>query len=323
MLNRSSVVALLLIASLASVFCKPSLVQAATIRRNGLHPPRARLAAAASVTGTVLDAATHQPVPGAQITVVGTTIGAVTDAEGHYRMEGVPAGAVTIRARRIGYTSSDRTVTLRDGESAAVDFSLGAVVSALDAVIVTGTAGGTQLRAIGNAVDKLDLAKDLKSSPAVNVQQLLGQKSPGVLILPSPGMVGAGSAVRIRGAASLSLTNQPIIYVDGVRVDNNPSAGPAIRNGRYGSRLNDFNPEDIESMEIIKGPAAATLYGTEASNGVIQIITKRGKSGKPRFELTEKEGGNFLPDAENRINLSYGKNPTTGALDSVNMITRW
>ena len=322
MSNRSSVVALLLIACLASVFSKPSLVQAATIRRNGLHPPRTRLAAA-TVTGTVVDADTHQPVPGAQITVVGTTIGTVTDAEGHYRLDGIPAGSATIRARRIGYGSSDRTVALRDGESVTVDFSLGTLVSALDAVIVTGTAGGTQMRAIGNTVDKLDISKDIKSSPAVNVQQLLGQKSPGVLILPSPGMVGSGSAVRIRGAASLSLTNQPIIYVDGVRVDNNPSAGPAIRNGRYASRLNDFNPEDIESMEIIKGPAAATLYGTEASNGVIQIITKRGKSGKPRFEFAVKEGGNFLPDVENRINLSYGKNPTTGALDSVNMITRW
>jgi TonB-linked SusC/RagA family outer membrane protein len=322
MSNRSAAVALLLIASLANLFIKPSPVRAATTSPNGSHPPRTLLAAA-TVTGTVVDADTHQPVAGAQITVVGTTIGAVTDGDGHYRLDGIPAGAVTIRARRIGYGSSDRTVKLGDGENATVDFSLGTLVSALDAVIVTGTAGGTQMRAIGNAVDKLDLSKEIKSSPAINVQQLLGQKSPGVLILPSPGMVGAGSAVRIRGAASLSLTNQPIIYVDGVRVDNNPSAGPAIRNGRYGSRLNDFNPEDIESMEIIKGPAAATLYGTEASNGVIQIITKRGKAGKPRFELTAKEGGNFLPNAENRINLSYGKNPTTGALDSINMITRW
>src|ERR1700681_1515459 len=168
MSNRSAAVALLLIASLANVFSNPSLVQASTIRPSGSHPPRARLAAAA-VTGTVIDADTHQPVPGAQISVIGTTIGTVTDAEGHYRLDGIPAGVVTIRARRIGYGSSDRTVTLRDGESAPVDFSLGTLVSALDAVIVTGTAGGTQLRAIGNAVDKLDLSKDINSSPAVNV----------------------------------------------------------------------------------------------------------------------------------------------------------
>ena len=146
-----------------------------------------------------------------------------------------------------------------------VDFTLTATALALDAMVVTGTPGGTQLRAIGNAVDKIDIAKVAETSPAVNVQQLLGQKSPGVLILPNPGMVGTGSAVRIRGAASLSLTNQPLVYVDGVRVDNNPAGGPAIRNGRYASRLNDFNPEDIESMEIIKGPAARGRPRAEAA----------------------------------------------------------
>jgi TonB-dependent SusC/RagA subfamily outer membrane receptor len=235
----------------------------------------------------------------------------------------VPAGTVRIRAKRIGYTSSDRDVTLADGAAANVDFALGAAALSLDALVVTGTPGGTQMRAIGNAVEKLDMAKIAETSPAVNVQQLLGQKSPGVMILPNAGMIGAGSAVRIRGAASLSLTNSPIIYVDGVRVDNSAASGPAIRNGRYGNRLNDFNPEDIESMEIIKGPAAATLYGTEASNGVIQIITKRGKSGKPRFDIAAKEGGNFMPNAEDRIRLTYGKNPNTGVLDSMNMLTRW
>ncbi len=277
----------------------------------------------ASVTGTVTDAASGLSIAGAQVSVTGTTLGAVTDAEGRYRITGLAPGEVHLRVRRIGYAGSERSITVRDDETATADFSLVAHIASLEQVIVTGTAGGTQLRAIGNAVDKLDLAKEGLSSPAVNVQQLLGQKSPGVLILPNPGMVGSGSAVRIRGAASLSLTNQPIIYVDGVRVDNNAAAGPAIRNGRYGARLNDFNPEDIESMEIIKGPAAATLYGTEASNGVIQIITKRGRNGKPRFDFTAREGANFLPNVENRINLSYGKNPTTGAPDSINIITHW
>ncbi|MDB4887578.1 MAG: TonB-dependent outer membrane protein SusC/RagA [Gemmatimonadetes bacterium] len=286
--------------------------------------PRLRPSAPAGiVTGTVTDAASHQPVAAAQVIVVGTGIGAVTDAQGHYRLVGVPAGSVRIRARRIGYGSTDQTVAVRDNESATVDFALTGATLALDAVVVTGTAGGTQMRAIGNTVDKLDVAKSIETSPAVNVQQLLGQKSAGVMILPNPGLVGSGSAVRIRGAASLSLTNQPILYVDGVRVDNNPAGGPAIRNGRYASRMNDFNPEDIESMEIIKGPAAATLYGTEASNGVIQIITKRGRSGKPRFDITLKEGGNFLPNVEGRIPYSYGISSVSGQRDSINMITRW
>ena len=308
--------------SLARASLAIGLATPVTALANTPLPPRTA-GFAASVSGTVTDVNTRQPIAGAQITVVGGTAGAMTDAQGRYRIAGVPAGAVTLRARRIGFGSVDRPVTLADGETATVDFALGASALALDAVVVTGTAGGTQMRAIGNAVDKLDIATSAQTSPAVNVQQLLGQKSPGVLILPNPGLVGSGSAVRIRGAASLSLTNQPIIYVDGVRVDNNPAGGPAIRNGRYASRLNDFNPEDIESMEIIKGPAAATLYGTEASNGVIQIITKRGRNGKSRLEVAVKEGGNFLPNAEERVGKVYGKNPASGVLDSINMLALW
>ncbi len=320
MSKHTTHVLLLAVTSLAAPLA--AAIAAAPAHRHAALPP-VQPARVASVTGTVIDSASRIPIAGAQVSVVGATPGAVTDAEGRYRITGLAPGTVQLRVRRIGYTASGRSITVRDGEMVTADFALVAGVASLDAMVVTGTAGGTQMRAIGNVVDKLDMAKEALSSPAVNVQQLLGQKSAGVVILPTPGMVGSGSAVRIRGASSLSLTNQPIVYVDGVRVDNDPSAGPAIRNGRYASRINDFNPEDIESMEIIKGPAAATLYGTEASNGVIQIITKRGKSGKPRFEFTAREGGNFLPNVESRINLSYGKNPSTGLPDSVNMITRW
>lgn len=275
---------------------------------------------AATITGTVTDERTLQKLAGVQITIAGSTLGAVTDIQGRYRITGVPAGSVTLRVRRIGYVATERTLGVAAGATITVDLGLVPAPLSLDAMVVTGTPGGTQVRAIGNAVERLDLAKAAELSPAVNVQQLLGQRSPGVVILPSSGMVGTGSAVRIRGAASLSLANQPLIYVDGVRIDNNASAGPAIRQGRQAARLNDFNPEDIESMEIIKGPAAATLYGTEASNGVIQIITKRGKAGKPQLTMTLREGANWLADAENRLRYTYGINPNTQMMDSVNMI---
>lgn len=280
------------------------------------HPPTVGI-----IAGTVTDERGQQPIPGAQIQVVGTTLGAMTDAEGKYRIVGVSAGTVILRVRRLGFNAADRTVAVGDDQTVTVDFALTPAPVSLDAMVVTGTPGGTQVRAIGNAVERLDAVKVRELSPAVNVQQLLGQRTAGVAVLPNSGMVGTGSAVRIRGAASLSLTNQPIIYVDGVRVDNDPAAGPAIRQGRQAARLNDFNPEDIESMEIIKGPAAATLYGTEASNGVIQIITKRGKIGRPQFAVTIREGSNFMKDAEDRLRFTYGINPNTNQVDSINMIT--
>ncbi len=279
-----------------------------------LEPPYA-----AMVVGTVTNRDTKQPVAGAQVGVVGGTAGSLTDAEGKYRLAGVRAGPIILRVKMIGFTQQDRSVTLPDGQTTTVDFELAPASLLLSTVVVTGTPGGTQVKEIGNAVEHMDAAEVMKSSPAMDVQQMLGQRNPGVMVLMNPGMVGTGSAVRIRGAASLSLTNQPIMYVDGVRVDNNASAGPNIRQGRQAARLNDFNPEDIESIEIIKGPAAATLYGTEASNGVIQILTKRGKSGKPVWTVAARAGGSYMSDPEGRFRKHYGVNPNTKMVDSFNI----
>jgi TonB-linked SusC/RagA family outer membrane protein len=272
-----------------------------------------------SVTGTVTDSRSGQPLPGVQVSIVGTTVGALTDAQGRYRIGNAPPGPVRLRARLLGYAAVERAMNLEDGRAHALDFALTSSPLSLDAVVVTGTAGGSQVREIGNAVGRVDAAKIAETSPAVNVQQLLGQRDPGVVVQPAAGMVGAGSAIRIRGTASLSLTNQPIIYVDGVRIDNNAAGGPSIRQGRTASRLNDFNPEDIESIEIIKGPAAATLYGTEASNGVIQVLTKRGKSGAAKVDVALRTGTNFMKDPAGRFRYTYGINPNTAQVDSFNI----
>ncbi len=291
-------------------------------RAEGAHdeaPPGTTAARASSVTGTVIDSRSGQPLPGAQVNVVGTMIGAATDAQGRYRIVNVPSGAVRLRARLLGYAAVERTLMMEDGRGYSADFSLTSSPLSLDAVVVTGTAGGSQVREIGNAVGRVDAAAIAEISPAVNVQQLLGQRDPGVVVQPAAGMVGAGSAIRIRGTASLSLTNQPIIYVDGVRIDNNAAGGPAIRQGRTAARLNDFNPEDIESIEIIKGPAAATLYGTEASNGVIQVLTKKGKNGAAKVDIALRTGTNFMRDPAGRFRYTYGINPNTTQVDSFNI----
>lgn len=275
--------------------------------------------AAVTITGTVTDQRSGQPLPSVQVNIVGTMIGALSDAQGRFRIVGAPAGPVRLRARLLGYAAVEHSVTLEEGNPATVDFALTSSPLSLDAVVVTGTAGGSQIREIGNAVGRVDAAKISETSPAVNVQQLLGQRDPGVVVQPAAGMVGAGSAIRIRGTSSLSLTNQPIIYVDGVRIDNNAAGGPSIRQGRTAARLNDFNPEDIESIEIIKGPAAATLYGTEASNGVIQVLTKRGKNGAPKVDVALRSGTNFMRDPAGRFRYTYGINPNTAQVDSFNI----
>ena len=125
--------------------------------------------------------------------------------------------------------------------------------------------------------------------------------------------MGTGAQIRVRSVGSLSLGTDPIVYIDGVRMDANTSRGPAQRGGAGASRLNDINPEDIESIEIIKGPAAATLYGTEASNGVVQIITKRGRTARRTGTSRTRQGTNWLANPEGRAGLLWSKDATTGS----------
>jgi len=170
-------------------------------------------------------------------------------------------------------------------------------------------------------VTQVRAAETVELAHVANVQSLLNARSPGLIITPGTGMVGSGSQVRIRGSNSFSLSNQPLLYVDGVRVDNAQATGPAVQ--AFGSsvisRLNDFNPDDIESIEVIKGPAAATLYGTEASNGVIHIITKRGRQGAPAWNLTIRQGANWFMNSIERTPVNYWKDPNTGIIHSINL----
>ncbi|MHB1225572.1 MAG: SusC/RagA family TonB-linked outer membrane protein, partial [Gemmatimonadaceae bacterium] len=191
----------------------------------------------------------------------------------------------------------------------------------LDQLVVTGTAGGTESRAIGNAVSQIKASDIVATQPVQNLQQLLNGRATGVAVIAGSGQVGTGSRVRIRGATSLSLTADPLIYVDGVRVDNAQSTGPISQGfgSRSVSRWNDFNPEDIESIEVIKGPAAATLYGTEAANGVIQIITKKGSAGAPTWTASARTGIQRFYDYENRLFTNYGINPLTEQVETLNI----
>jgi len=267
-----------------------------------------------SVAGSVVAERSTQPIADAQVTVVGTDRGATTDAAGRFRIVGLSGDSVRLSVRRIGFRPA--TVSARVGEE-NVRIALAERAIELNAVVVTGTAAATERRQIGNAVSQIRAADIVATQPVSNIQELLNARAPGVNIIQSSGQVGAGARIRIRGASSLSLTNEPLIYVDGVRVDNTQATGPTSQafGSRPISRWNDFNPEDIESIEVIKGPAAATLYGTEAANGVIQIITKRGAAGKPRVDMTVRQGANWFQDPEGRLFTNYGTVQVGGTED--------
>lgn len=270
---------------------------------------------AQTITGRVTDARSTLPLAGVGVEVEGTRFGATTDSTGQYRINGVADGTHTLIARRIGYASIRRVVTTVAGQPASADFALQPSATMLDQIVVTGTAGGELRRSVGNAVTTIDASEMLAKSAATNITSLLNARAPGLTIMPTTGRLGAGPAIQIRGRSSIGLSNNPLIYVDGVRVNSASGTGPVGVSGglggqgsQAGGRLNDLNPDDIESIEVISGPAAATIYGTEAASGVVQIITKRGRSGdKPQMSFRMETGSLYFRDAEGRVQTNYAK----------------
>ena len=256
---------------------------------------------AQTVTGRVVQQGSGQPMASVQVFVAGSGIGALTQQNGRYLLVNVPAGTHTLTAERIGYRTVTAEVTVTAGETAVLNFTIAEEALGLDEIIVTGTPGGTQRRAIGNSVLSVQAA-DVSESVAVSrIQDLMAGRTPGVQMGMNTGSLGQGAPIVIRGVGSFNLASDPLIYVDGVRVNNSSDSGPELGTSSLRANvLNDFNPGDIESIEIIKGPAAATLYGTEASAGVIQIITKRGATGAPQFDMAVRGGVNYVRDPAGR-----------------------
>ena len=260
---------------------------------------------AQQVTGRIVDQGSGQPMAAVQVSIAGTGIGALSQQTGRYLLLNVPLGSHTVTAQRIGYKTVTQQVNVTAGATVVADFSLAEEALGLDEIIVTGTPGGTQRRAIGNAVTAVS-ASVVAQTVAVNtVQDLLGGRTPGLQFARMNGNIGTGSPMQIRGVGSLSLNSNPLIFVDGVRVNNNAQTGPSLGDSREVNPLSDFNPQDIESIEVIKGPAAATLYGTEASAGVIQIITKRGTEGKAQFDMAVSVLDNYMRDPTTRIGTRW------------------
>ncbi|MBC8087775.1 MAG: SusC/RagA family TonB-linked outer membrane protein [Phycisphaerae bacterium] len=250
-----------------------------------------------TISGLVTEAAGGAPIAAAQVTITGTTIGALTNAEGRYTLRNVPAGAVVVRSARIGYAELVRPVTVNANEALTLDLSLSKVAVALAPIVATAT-GELNRSTIPNVITSIDASKTIENSQVSSVGDLLIGKAAGVQVLQGSG-VGAASRVRIRGTSSISLSNDPIYIVDGIRI-NSQTSGLGT-GGAQASRLNDINPEDIETMDVIRGPAASATYGTDAATGVIVITTKRGRTGPARWNFYTEQGvtrdRNQYPDA--------------------------
>ena len=254
-----------------------------------LMVPVGLLAQQGTITGTVVDATSGEPLPAANVIIEGTNMGASANAEGQYTIRNVPPGNYTVTASFIGYKRASQSVSVAAGATVTVNFRLDMSILDMDELIVTAT-GIRRKVEIGNSIARIDVVDDVKERPIFDITDLLQGQASGVQVFESGGSIGMGARIRVRGSNSASLSNEPVIYLDGVLINNQPNSISYETGGQSPSRLNDINPEDIESIEIIKGPSAATLYGSIAANGVIRITTKRGKTGRPRWSAFLETG---------------------------------
>lgn len=247
--------------------------------------PIAILAQGVALNGTVTESVTGRPLEHARVSVSGVSSSAATDRNGRYRISlGANGGESTVRVILLGYAPAERRVNTSSTLSA--DFQLVRRALGLDDVIVTGGAGPARVREIGHSIAEIDPAHILE--PVVSMDNMLAGKVPGMVVVPNSAMAASGAQIRLRGITSVALSNQPLIYVDGVRIrsdgypKNLPRTGAANRGvNDVPSPLNDIDPDDVDRVEIVRGPAATTLYGTDAATGVLQIFTKRGVDGRP------------------------------------------
>jgi TonB-linked SusC/RagA family outer membrane protein len=240
-----------------------------------------------TITGRVTDAPTGQPLANAQINIVGRNIGAQTNNDGQYTIRAVTPATFELRALRVGYGELRRSVTVAAGQTANENFQMQPVPVSLNPVVTTAT--GQQARnEVGNDIAQVPAAKVVASGTVNNTADLLNSRAPGVTVFEGT-QTGAGVRVRIRGTSSLSLSNNPIYVIDGVRVEGTTGSSSVSVGGTTPARINDINPEEIESIEVVKGPSASTLYGTDAANGVIVITTKRGVAGRPQWSYSTQQ----------------------------------
>ena len=246
-----------------------------------------------TVTGLVRDAVTLSPLAGAQVSIGDTGLGGLVNNVGRFLVLNVPAGQHTMTVQLIGYGESSQTVTVAAGQTATVDFTLREQALSLEGVIVTGTAGQARRREVGNQISAVS-SGDIELAAVTDMGDVLQGRVTGIQINDHAGQIGAGSQIRIRGNNSLEQGDEPLIYVDGIRIENTALGGDDEA-GSEASALDFINPADIERIEVVKGPAATTLYGTEASGGVIQIFTKRGAAGAPAWTLSVDQGLRVMP----------------------------
>ena len=251
-----------------------------------LAAPLAAQAGTGSVSGRVIDSASNQPLVSVSVRVVGTTAGALTRNDGTYTIAGLRPGAAQIRATRIGFAAKVQPVTVVAGQSVTANFVLTAQAAVLSDLIITGY-GAQRREAITGSVSTVN-ADQANVGVIANANQLMQGRVAGVQMTTNNGEPGGGVQVRIRGGTSITASNDPLYVIDGVPLQNEGTVADASINGVNAALgrnpLNAINPNDIESITVLKDASATAIYGSRGANGVVLVQTKRGARGNSTLE---------------------------------------
>lgn len=247
-----------------------------------------------TIVGTVRAENTQNTLVGTQVSVVGTGLGALSDERGNFMIQRVPPGIHQVEFTYLGYSTTSVEVTVAAGEETRVDALLSIDPLSLDAIVVTGYGTARREELTGSVVSIPSV--DLELNPTTTFQDRI-QGSPGVLVTSLDGAPGAGFDIRIRGQGSISAGSEPLYVIDGVPLFNDASAQTEVDNGgRTANTLASLNPNDIESLMVLKDAASTAIYGSRGANGVVLITTKGGVAGspissrEPRFEVRAQTG---------------------------------
>jgi TonB-linked SusC/RagA family outer membrane protein len=245
-----------------------------------------------TVTGRVTNATNMQPLAGAQVQIVGTTRGGLSNAEGSFLLLAVPAGTHTVRVEILGYAPAEQTVTVTAEGTATANFALSQTAIAVEGVVVTALGIEREERGLGYAVQGVN-AETLARTPEVNLIQALQGQTAGVQVIQSSGRPGASSRIQIRGQSTFQGSGQPLFIIDGqpVSIDLDSEGMNPLGTGSGGNRGMDFDMSNVEEVSVLRGAAATALYGSRAAAGAVVIKTKTGRAGMPmRYEVSTSMG---------------------------------
>ena len=279
-----------------------------------------------TLRGTVIDESTGEPMPGVNIFIPDLNIGAASDAEGTFEIPNIPEGMYMLRATFVGYETFEEEVEIMDGNN-TIEIAMNRSALQLDEVVVSGLASSVKRENLANSVSKIDADELAGNTTPTTVDGALQGKVVGTNMTSSGGAPGGGVDIKLRGISTLGAgSSQPLIIVDGVYINNDEletglsavsaQADPNQDDGA--NRLADLNPDEIESIEILKGPSAAAIYGARANAGVVIIETKRGRGGKTQVSFNQDVGFSSILNkigaaswSEDKIDQVYGAGSST------------